>query len=116
MPTLLLLMVLAGLNAGAARSLAAAPAAYRVYFIVTLGPLVVRFLTLEDGPRWALALATATYILFLFSTAKQQYDDLTRRWRLTFEHELLAKSLQEAKEQAEGASPTSFCFRLLPRG
>src|SRR5688572_10718588 len=64
-PRLLLVCILVGLNAGAARSLASVPASYRIYVATTLGPLLLRFLTMPDEGAWTLDLITITYALFL---------------------------------------------------
>ncbi len=103
-PRLLLVFILAGLNAGAARSLASVPASYRIYVIATMTPLLIRFVTLPDAGGWTLALITITYALFLLNTAKLHFGDLRRLWRLIFENEELVLTLSEAKERAEAAS------------
>ncbi len=107
---LLLMMILAGLNAGAARSLASVALCYRVYVLATLTPLIIRFITLPNEGGWTLGLATLTYALFLLNTAKLHQADLRQLWRLIFEHEVLAKTLSEAKEEAEAASQTKSEF------
>jgi len=101
---LLLVVILAGMNAGAARSLASVPVCYRVYVITTLTPLLVRFATLPESGAWTLAFVTVTYALFLLNTAKLHYNDLRRMWRLNYEQEALVASLSLAKAQAEAAS------------
>ena len=102
-PRVLLIFILAGMNAGAARSLASVPLCYRLYVLATLGPLGVRFATGPDA-SWTLPLITATYSLFLLNTAKLHHADLLRLWRLIFENERLVVTLSEAKEKAEAAS------------
>lgn len=101
---LLLVIILAGMNAGAARSLASVPLSYRLYVATTLAPLLLRFLTLPESGGWLLALITITYALFLLNTARMHHADLHRLWHLIFENEKLVKTLSEAKEQAEAAS------------
>jgi len=103
-PRLLLIFILAGLCAGAARSLASVPASYRIYVVATLTPLLIRFVSLPAAGSWTLALITVTYALFLLNTAKLHYADLQRLWRLIFENEELVLTLSEAKERAEAAS------------
>jgi two-component system, sensor histidine kinase len=107
---LLLVMILAGMNAGAARSLASVPISYRIYVLATLTPLLLRFLTLPETGGWLLALITVTYALFLLKTAKMHHADLQRLWRLIFENEALVTTLSEAKEQAEAASQAKSEF------
>jgi signal transduction histidine kinase/CheY-like chemotaxis protein len=104
MPRLLLIFILAGMNAGAARSLASVPLSYRLYVFATLTPLFARFLTLPDPGAWTLALIVVTYTLFLLNTARLHHADLLHLWRLIFENEELVVTLSEAKERAEAAS------------
>ncbi len=104
LPRLLLVFILAGLNAGAARSLASVPWSFRLYVISTLSPLLARFLTLPEAGTWTLGLIVFTYALFLLNTARLQNADLRRMWRLIFENEELLLSTSEAKERAEAAS------------
>ena len=104
LPRLLLVFILAGLNAGAARSLASVPWSFRLYVISTLSPLLARFLTLPEAGTWTLGLIVVTYALFLLNTARMQNADLRRMWRLIFENEELLLATSEAKERAEAAS------------
>ena len=89
LPRLLLIFILAGLNAGAARSLAAVPWSYRIYVVATLAPLLARFATVEEPGGWTLALITVTFAMFLLKTAKLHSADLLRLSRLIFENEEL---------------------------
>ena len=110
LPRLLLIFILAGLNAGAARSLAAVPWSYRIYVATTLGPLLLRFSTVDEPGGWTLALITVTYALFLLNTAKLHYADLLRLWRLIFENEELVLTLSEEKARAEAANQAKSDF------
>ena len=110
LPRLLLVMILAGLNAGAARSLASVALCYRLYVLTTLTPLAISYVAAGESGGWTLALATVTYALFLLNTAKLHQADLRQLWRLIFEQEVLAKTLSEAKEEAEAASQTKSEF------
>ncbi len=103
-PRLLLVLILAGLNAGAARSLASVPWCYRLYVFTTLSPLLARFVTLNEAGGWTLALVTVTYALFLLNTAKLHFADIQRLWRLIFENEGLVMTLSAEKERAEAAN------------
>ncbi len=104
LPRLLLVFILAGMNAGAARSLASVPLSYRVYVVTTLTPLFLRFLLLREQGAWTLAVITVTYALFLLNTANLHYMDLQRLWRLVFENERLLLATSEAKNRAEAAN------------
>ena len=110
LPCILLVVILAGLNAGAARSLASVPSNYRIYVITTLTPLFFRVLTLPEPGTWLLALVIFTYAMFLLNTAKLHHADLRRLWRLIFENEALVTTLSDAKEQAEAASRAKSDF------
>lgn len=101
-PRVLLIFILAGLNAGAARSLASVPLSYGLYLVATLTPILLRFLALHEG--WTLALITVTYALFLLNTARLHHADLRRLWRLIFENEELLVAAGEARDRAEAAS------------
>jgi signal transduction histidine kinase/CheY-like chemotaxis protein len=110
LPRLLLVFILAGLNAGAARSLASVPWSYRLYVFSTLSPLLARFLTLPEAGTWTLGLITITYALFLLNTARLHHGDLRRLWRLIFENEELLVATSVAKERAEAASSAKSEF------
>ncbi len=110
LPGLLLTVILAGMNAGAARSLASVPLCYRVYVAASLGPLLVRVLLVDLAGTWTLGLVIVTYALFLLRTAQLHHADLLRLWRLIFENETLVARLSLAKEQAEAASQAKSEF------
>ncbi len=104
MPRLLLVIIIAGLNSGAARSLASVPTAFAVYVTVTLLPLLTRVLTSGQPGNFLLALVFVTYALFLINTARLHHGDLQRLWTLIFENESLVLTLSDAKAEAEAAS------------
>ncbi len=110
LPRLLLVFILAGLNAGAARSLASVPWSFRLYVFSTLSPLLARFLTLPESGTWTLGFIVITYALFLLNTARMHHADLRRLWRLIFENEELLIATSEAKERAEAASSAKSEF------
>ncbi|MSU48566.1 MAG: hypothetical protein EXS37_05635 [Opitutus sp.] len=110
LPRLLLVCILVGMNAGAARSLASVPLSYRIYVLATLGPLLVRFITLPDRNAWALDLITVTYVLFLLKTANLHHADIRTLWRLIYENETLVDTLSAEKERAEAASSAKSEF------
>jgi signal transduction histidine kinase len=110
LPALLLIFILAGLNAGAARSLASVPLSYGIYVVTTVIPLLVRFILLPAGGGWLLAVITITYALFLLNTAKLHSTDLRKLYRLIFENQGLVTTLSLAKEKAETASQAKSDF------
>jgi signal transduction histidine kinase len=105
----LTIFILAGLNAGAARSLAGSLRIYGAYLAVTLAPLAVRFATLPE-PQWILAAIVATYGLFIFNTARMHHGDLRKLHGLIFENEDLVATLSQAKARAEAASQAKSDF------
>ena len=110
LPRLLVVLIIAGMNAGAARSLASVPGCFRLYLLTTLAPCALRFLTFSEPNSWALALCLLTYALFLLHTARMQHSDLSRLYRLIFENEQPVVTLSQAKEHAESASQAKSDF------
>ncbi len=110
LPRALTILVVAGLNAGAARSLASVKPAYLIYASVTLPLVFVRFLTFHEVGSWTLALCTANYVLFLVKTAQMQREDLKKLHRLNFENEDLVSTLSKEKENAENANRAKSDF------
>jgi signal transduction histidine kinase/CheY-like chemotaxis protein len=110
LPRCLVMMIIAGMNAGAARSLASVPACYRVYVLATLVPGIAAFSTYPEAGSWTLIACTITYALFLLNTARMHYLDLRKLYRLIFENEELVTTLSEAKRRAEVANQTKSEF------
>ncbi len=110
LPWSLTFLVLAGLNAGAARSLAPVRGAYLIYTVLTLGPLAVRLMQPDVPGGWTLAACVLTYALFLNNTARLQHADLFKLHRLIFENEELINNLHEAKQRAEAANQAKSDF------
>ncbi len=107
---LLLMLILAGMNAGAARSLAPVIVSYWIYIFTTFTPITVRFFTTPETGSWTLALITITFALFLLNTAKLHQLDLRRLYRLIFENEDLVGTLSQAKAKAEAANKAKGDF------
>ena len=104
LPRTLLLLIIAGMNAGAARSLAPDRSCYLIYPIITLIPLAARcFVSVEDGSR-ALAGCIVIFAVFLISTSRLQHRDLLKLLQLSLERAGLVQRLEAAKEVAEAAS------------
>jgi signal transduction histidine kinase/CheY-like chemotaxis protein len=113
LPRLLLVCILVGMNAGAARSLASVPSSYLIYVVLTLAPVLVQFGRLPDSGSWSFVLVTITYAVFLMNTTSLHHADLRRMWRLIFENRALVKTLSEAKERAEAASLAKSDFLAM---
>ncbi len=104
LPRMLTILILSGLNSGAARSLASVKVASISYVVATLTPLVLQFLLLPDPGSWTLAACTFTFALFLINTAKLHRRDLRKLHRLNFQNAELVQVLSEAKDRAETAN------------
>ncbi len=110
LPRCLVVLIVAGMNAGAARSLASVRSAYVVYVTTTLMPAGAAFLTYEETGSWTLVACTVTYALFLVNTARMHYLDLHRLFWLIFENEELVATLSESKRRAEAANQAKSDF------
>lgn len=104
LPRVLGVLAVAGLNAGAARSLASVRLCYILYVIFSLGPTVARFTTYEETGSGTLIICSVLYAIFLINTAREHNGDLQRLYRLIFENEDMMETLQESKEKAETAN------------
>ncbi len=107
---ILLLIIIAGMNAGAARSLAPVLGCYVAYVICTLIPLTLHFLRADDEGAGIMALVMITYALFLLNTAKLHHSDLRRLYQLIFENADLVEKHTLAKEKAEAANKAKGDF------
>jgi len=105
----LTIFILAGLNAGAARTLAGALWVYGGYLAASLVPLAARFAVLPE-PQWILTTIVLTYALFIYNTARLHHADLRKLHRLIFENEDLVTTLSLAKARAEAASQAKSDF------
>ena len=110
LPRLLVLLVISGLNAGAARSLASVQRCYVIYTVTTLTPGLWRFFSYPEAGSWTLSLCLVTYALFLLNTAKLHGADLRKLYRLIFENEELVNTLSDAKRLAEAANQAKSEF------
>ena len=110
LPRVLVLLIVAGLNAGAARSLASVRRCYLIYTSTTLAPEVWRFFNSSETGSWTLALCFVTYALFLLNTARLHRADLRKLYRLIFENEQLVNTLSDAKRRAEAANQAKSEF------
>mgnify|MGYP001260796465 CR=1 FL=1 len=110
LPRCLAVFIVAGMNAGAARSLASVRYCYGMYVIVTLVPAIARFLQFDETGAWTLAAITLTYALFLLNTARLHHADLRTLYRLIYENDELVGTLSDAKRRAEAANQAKSEF------
>jgi len=110
LPRCMVIFILAGLNAGAARSLAPVITCFRLYVAATLIPVFFVLLTMPEAGTWTLSLCVVTYALFLLNTTKLQHADLRKFHRVFFENADLLVTLTAAKARAEEASVAKSDF------
>ena len=110
LPRCLVVLIISGMNAGAARSLASVRMCYITYVAATLVPGGAAFLAFHEAGSWTLVACTVTYALFLINTARLHYRDLWRLYWLIFENEELVSTLSDAKRRAETANQTKSEF------
>jgi signal transduction histidine kinase len=110
LPRCLVVFIIAGMNAGAARSLASARPCYAAYIATTLTPAALAFIFYREPGSWTLVACTFTYVLFLLNTARLHHHDLRRLFSLIFENEELVATLSDAKRRAEAANQAKSEF------
>jgi signal transduction histidine kinase/CheY-like chemotaxis protein len=110
LPRYLVLFIIAGLNAGAARSLASMKICYGAYVVTTLTPVFVLMLTMPGSGMWTLSFCTVTYALFLLNTTRLHHEDLRKFYSTLFENDELLVTLRTAKIRAEEASIAKSSF------
>jgi signal transduction histidine kinase/CheY-like chemotaxis protein len=114
LPRFYLIVMVCGMNAGAARSLASVPWLAVVHVIGTMSPLVCRYLQMpEEGGSVVLACLTVIFGAYLVNMAQHGHTDLERIYRLAFENQELVATLSNAKERAEAASTAKSGFLAM---
>ena len=109
----LLIMIIAGMCAGAVRVLAPWQPANRSYLLSALVPLLVRYLLVGNVVAATMAVVIAVYAVFLIITGRQYHESLRQALRLGFENVELVATLSEAKENAEAASQAKSDFLAM---
>ena len=97
----LLILVLAGITAGATRSLGPVLVACWSFQVCTLLPLIARFFTSPEVVHVVMGGLASFYLLFLMAMARSFHRALGDSLRLGFEHAELVAELQQKKQQAE---------------
>ncbi|MDB6127185.1 MAG: luxQ 2 [Verrucomicrobia bacterium] len=110
LPRLLVILIVVGMNAGAARSLAPVLLSYWLYIVCTFAPILARILSMNDAGTWALVTITFLYAAFLIHTTHLHHKALRQLYRLIFENEQLVLTLSQAKQRAEAASQSKSEF------
>ncbi len=109
-PRLLLVCIIVGMNAGAARTLAPVLASFWLYVACTFLPLLARVALLTDPGSLALVAILITYAAFLLHTTHLHHASVRHLFRLIFENEQMVVTLSEAKRRAEDASQAKSEF------
>ncbi len=105
LPRILVVFVVEGMNAGAARSLAPVAVCHWVYVVTTLVPMAAAFLATAWGSEgWMIVVSALVYAYFLCNTTKVHRADLREFHRSIFEKEELVARLNLEKERAEAAN------------
>ena len=110
LPRILLVFIIVGMNAGAARSLAPVLASYWLYLACTFIPILARIGTMNDPGALALILITIIYAVFLIHTTHLHHASVRQLFRLIFENEQMVDTLNQAKLRAEAASQAKSEF------
>ena len=113
LPRFYLIVMICGMNAGAARSLASVPWLATVHVIGTITPLVIRYLQMPGEGGAVLACLTATFGAYLVNMAQHGHVDLEKIYRLAFENQKLVETLSTAKERAESANTAKSGFLAM---
>ncbi len=97
----LLILVIAGITAGATRSLGPVLPACAIFQVFALGPLIARALLAGQPAQTVMGGLAIFYLAFLIATARSYHRSLSQSLRLGFESAALADELQEKQRQAE---------------
>ena len=97
----LLILVIAGITAGATRSLGPVLPACVVFQLFSLGPLIARALLAGNTAQTVMGGLAIFYLAFLIATARSYHHSLGNSLRLGFESAALAEELKQKQRQAE---------------
>ena len=97
----LLILILAGLTAGATRSLSPVLPACLCFQGAALLPLILRCSLGSETIQSIMAIMGALFTTFLLWMARSFYQTLSNSLRLGFEHEILVSELRQKKQDTE---------------
>ena len=109
----LTVIMIAGMSAGAARSLSPEPWCSRIFIALTLGTMGLKFILIPDSGQWMVSAVTLLYGFYLINMSHKEHADLQRIYRLIFENEDLVATLSAAKERAEAANLAKSGFLAM---
>ena len=110
LPRLLIIIILCGMNAGAARSLASLPWCATAFVLASMTPLIVRLLLMPDSGVWMPTLIAGLFVAYLLNLIKQEHAEREKLYRLNLDNEALVTTLSAAKERAESANRAKSGF------
>jgi len=110
LPRLLIIIIICGMNAGAARALAVLPWCAITFILVLMTPLIVRVYTLPHSGTWMPALIAVLFAAYLVNMVRQEHAERVKLYRLNLENEELVATLSAAKERAEAANRAKSGF------
>jgi signal transduction histidine kinase/CheY-like chemotaxis protein len=99
-----LLIIFAGLAAGAVPVLAAAKKIYFVYCLLTLLPVGAMMSIQNDLGMRVVATLDVVFILAMLTVSHRFHESLTNALRLGFENEVLARQVREDRDRTESAN------------
>ncbi len=97
----LLILVIAGITAGATRSLGPVLPACLTFQLFALGPLIARALLAGQPAQTVMGGLAIFYLVFLMAMARSYHHSLSNSLRLGFESAALAEELKERQRQTE---------------
>jgi signal transduction histidine kinase len=97
----LLILILAGITAGATRSLSPVLSACWAFQLATLLPLGLRLIAGAEAVQTVMGVLALLYAGFLLMMARSFYTSLSRSLRLGFEYAVLVSELQQKKLDTE---------------
>ncbi|HTL68916.1 MAG TPA: ATP-binding protein [Lacunisphaera sp.] len=100
----LLILVLAGLTAGATRSLGPVLAACWSFQVCALVPLIARFFISGETVHTVMGALATLYLAFLMAMARSYHRTLDHSLRLGFDYGELVHELQDKQQQLEAAN------------
>lgn len=110
LPRCLVILMLAGVTAGAARSLAAHRASSYGYFATVLLPAIYTVISYQEAGSWILGAAVLIYLVFLLVMTTATHEDLIMLITHNASNARLLHDLQEAKNAAELANLSKSDF------
>jgi two-component system, sensor histidine kinase len=104
MPRFLMIVLVCGMSAAAARALAPSPACVTFYIGLMVTPIVLRYAEMGGPGSWVMPGLTVVYGVYLVSSARRECRDRHESFHLLSTNKELVETLRDAKERAEAAN------------